>query len=209
MIRILLFEPNRAVSEGLTMMLNSVDGYNVVDSHTNLSSLETKIHVTMPDIILLAVDSMVVGINALRMCKRLNREIKAIILSDITDSSFIMETLRAGADGYLLKKTSPIKLLEHIREAHEGGAPMSPLISRQVLLTLSTATDNLLLDDSLTTREREVLKFLVTGSSYKSIADTLFISLDTVRSHIRNLYEKLEVNSKSEAVAKAINNKLV
>jgi DNA-binding NarL/FixJ family response regulator len=115
-----------------------------------------------------------------------------------------LEAIKAGADGYLLKKTPPARLLEAVQDVYEGGAPMTSSIARQVLqLFANKAPAKLPASYQLSEREKEVLSWLVNGYSYKMIAAKLFISLETVRTHIKNIYEKLQVNSKSEAVAKA------
>lgn len=210
MIRILLFEDNAQLSEGLCLLLNSVQEFEVTGSFRNLNTIEEQIRTHLPDIVLMDISfPSGNGINALRTIKRIAPKTKVIMLTGMADDVNVFESLRAGADGYILKKTSPIKLLEYVKEAYEGGAPMTPSIARQVLQTFSNAKVNKNDSDNLTYREKEVLKLLVDGQSYKLVASDLNISIDTVRSHIRNIYDKLQVNSKSEAVAKAIINKIV
>lgn len=210
MIRILIFEDNAQLSEGLTMLLNTVDDFQVAGCFKNLNTLEKEILVYSPDIVLMDISFPAgSGIDGLRQIKRINPSVKVLMLTGMADESSVFESLKSGADGYLLKKTSPVKLLESVREAYEGGAPMTPSIARQVLATFSanrTSKDSV---ENLTLREKEVLKLLVSGLSYKMVSSELNISIDTVRSHIRNIYEKLQVNSKSEAVAKAILNHIV
>ena len=119
-------------------------------------------------------------------------------------------SILAGASGYFLKNTSPARILEFIKETHEGGAPMSPSVATKVLKIVADKSVFTRPNDfNLSDREKEILSFLVEGMSYKMIADAGSISIDTVRSHIKNIYEKLPVHSKSEAVAKAIKSNIV
>jgi DNA-binding NarL/FixJ family response regulator len=210
MIKILLFEDNAQLGEGLTMLLNSVENYHVAGTFKNLNNLELEIKKHHPDIVLMDIGfPSGSGIDGLRRIKAIDKHAKVIMLTGLSDEEVVFEALKAGADGYLLKKTSPSKLLEFITEAFEGGAPMTPSIARLVLQAFSSVNISAPGIENLTAREKEVLKLLVNGQSYKMVAADLAISIDTVRSHIKSIYDKLEVNSKSEAVAKAIRNNLV
>jgi DNA-binding NarL/FixJ family response regulator len=210
MVKILLFEDNAKLAEGLSLLLSSVDDFQVAGSFKNLNTVEDEVRNHAPDIVLMDIGfPNGSGIDGLRRIKQVNRSIKVIMLTGMADDASVFESLKSGADGYILKKTAPLKLLEYIREASEGGAPMTPSIARQVLETFSVVNVTLPGVENLTAREKEVLKLLVNGMSYKLVGFELNISIDTVRSHIRNIYEKLEVNSKSEAVAKAILNNIV
>ena len=131
-----------------------------------------------------------------------------IMLTVYEDDAQIFNSLRAGASGYILKRTPLDQILEAIKDVQSGGAPMTPSIAKRVL-NFFNDTDNKLKEYNLTQRENEILNELVNGLSYKKIAETLFISLDTVRSHIKNIYQKLQVSSKSEAVVKALKEKLI
>jgi len=131
------------------------------------------------------------------------------MLTVFDDNKNVFEALKNGANGYVLKKTPPAKLLEYITEAASGGAPMTSSIATQVLKMFSEVQVPPGEDYNLSEREKEVLQHLVNGYSYKMIAAEMFIAIDTVRSHIKKIYEKLHVNSKSEAVAKAFKDKIV
>lgn len=131
------------------------------------------------------------------------------MLTVFDDNKNVFEAIRSGANGYVLKKTPPAKLLEYIEEAASGGAPMTASIATQVLKMFSQVSTTQNEDYNLSDREKQVLQLLVDGYSYKMIASEMFISIDTVRSHIKKIYEKLHVNSKSEAVAKAFKDKLL
>lgn len=210
LINILLFEDNTQLAEGLALLLNSEENYKVRGTFKNLNHLEHEVRAHNPDIVLMDIGfPMGSGIDGLRRIKAIDPNIKVIMLTGMADDESIFESLKSGADGYLLKKTSPVKLLDYIKEALEGGAPMTPSIARQVLQTFSTLNTTTPGIENLTPREKDVLRLLVNGQSYKMVAADLTISIDTVRTHIKSIYEKLEVNSKSEAVAKAIRNNIV
>jgi DNA-binding NarL/FixJ family response regulator len=146
------------------------------------------------------------GIDGISRAKKIKPELNILMLTVYEDSQSVFKALCAGACGYLVKKTPPTRLLEAIKDAFEGGAPMSSLIARQVitLFQQNVGQQNEDKDSQLSSREKEVLTSLADGNNYQSIADKLFISVDTVRHHIRNIYRKLHVHSQSEAVAKAI-----
>lgn len=210
MIKIVLFEDNPELAEGLSMLINSVDTFEVAGCHNNLENVEKIVTEVHPDIVLMDVGFPEGnGVDALKRIKRINLSTCVLMLTGKDDDNTIFESLKAGADGYLLKKTPPTKLLEYIREAHEGGAPMTPGIARRILQTFSMPMPGFKLQEDLTAREREVLRELVNGLSYKMISANLNIAIDTVRSHIKSIYYKLQVNSKSEAIIKAMKNNLV
>jgi DNA-binding NarL/FixJ family response regulator len=210
MIKILLFEDNAQLSDGLTLLLNTVEEYKVAGAFKSLGSVEKEIQLHQPDVVLMDIGfPSGNGIDGLRRIKRVDPRVKVIMLTGMDDEASIFEALKAGADGYVLKKTAPVKLLDYIREANEGGAPMTPSVARMVLETFAAPKSEYEGHEGLTSREKDVLKLLVRGMSYKLVSAELNISIDTVRSHIRNIYDKLQVNSKSEAVAKAILQKIV
>ncbi|MFQ5772086.1 MAG: response regulator, partial [bacterium] len=159
----------------------------------------------LPDVVLMDIGLPgMSGITGIQKIKEKLHDIDIIVLTIHGEQESVFEALCAGASGYLVKNNQPARLLEAIREAHEGGAPMSTEIARMVVNSFHTNHHS-----PLTVRETEVLTQLCTGKSYKMIADVLFISEETVRRHIKNIYKKLEVHSQSEAVAKAIKEKLV
>jgi DNA-binding NarL/FixJ family response regulator len=151
------------------------------------------------------------GIEGVVEAKKIKPEIDILMLTIYEDSEKVFDALCAGACGYLVKKTPPSKLLEAIKEVFEGGSPMSSQIARQVITAFKESKD--LKDDKeefeLSTREKEVINLLAGGNNYQQIADQLFISVDTVRHHIKNIYKKLHVHTQSEAVAKAIRKKII
>lgn len=209
MIRVTLFEDNGQLREGLAMLIGGTEGYEVTGTFRDCSNVAEDVAKTKPDVILLDIDMPGInGIEALKIIRQENTDVKVLMLTVFDDNKNIFEALKSGANGYILKKTQPAKLLEYITDAYHGGAPMTASVATQVLnmfSKLDSYTDN---QYNLTDREKEVLQFLVNGYSYKMIAADMYISIDTVRSHIKKVYEKLHVNSKSEAVAIAFRNKL-
>jgi DNA-binding NarL/FixJ family response regulator len=151
------------------------------------------------------------GIDGVKKAKQINPDLNVLMLTIYEESNVVFEALCAGACGYLVKKTPPARLLEAIREIHEGGSPMSSHIARQIISVFqkNKINNGHTSQYDLTQREKEVLTSLADGNNYQEIADKIFISVDTVRHHIRNIYKKLHVHSQSEAVAKAIRKGLI
>ena len=210
MIKVLLYEDNPQLREGLMMLINGSDGFEVVAAFKNCDNAPDEVNIYQPDVILMDIDMPGTnGIQGLKNIREVNDKVKILMLTVFDDNKNVFEAIKNGANGYLLKKTPPGKLLDFITEANSGGAPMSSSIATQVLRMFSDMNNTKGVDYALSDREKEVLQLLVNGYSYKMIASEMFIAIDTVRSHIKKIYEKLHVNSKSEAVAKAFKDKLV
>jgi DNA-binding NarL/FixJ family response regulator len=210
MIKILIYEDNPQLREGLSMLINGSDGFEVLAGYKNCNNVVDEVEAWKPDVILMDIDMPGVnGIDGLKLIRKVNTDVKILMLTVFDDNKNVFESLRAGANGYVLKKTPPARLLEYISEAASGGAPMTSSIATQVLKMFSEVKDTVYADYNLSEREKQVLQFLVNGYSYKMIAAEMFIAIDTVRSHIKKIYEKLHVNSKSEAVAKAFKDKII
>lgn len=212
MIKVVLYEDNPQLREGLTMLIDGSDGFHVLAAYKNCNNVAAEIEAWKPDVVLMDIDMPGTnGIEGLKLIRQTNLEVKVLMLTVFDDNKNVFEAIRNGANGYILKKTPPAKLLEYIQEAASGGAPMTSSIATQVLKMFSGISNSPEKSDAynLSEREQEVLQLLVNGYSYKMIAGEMFISIDTVRSHIKKIYEKLHVNSKSEAVAKAFKDKIV
>jgi DNA-binding NarL/FixJ family response regulator len=206
---ILLYEDNPILRDSIQSMLAL--NKNVLLAGAYESPLEIKKHLETynPDLLIMDIDMPGMnGIEAVTRVRSSNAEVPIIMLTVFDDNKHVFDAICAGASGYVLKKHISSRLFSAIDEALQGGAPMSPSIARMVLdaMQQKSAPAN---PYQLTPKEKEVLTSLSKGNSYKLIADQLGISIDTVRSHIRNIYEKLHVHSQTEAVSKAINEKLI
>lgn len=210
MIKVIIYEDNPQLREGLTMLINGSDGFEVSASFKNCNNVQSEIDIYRPDVILMDIDMPGTnGIEGLKRIRLINSEVKILMLTVFDDNKNIFEAISSGANGYVLKKTPPAKLLEYITEAQSGGAPMTSSIATQVLKMFSAIHTDKGEDYNLSEREKQVLSLLVNGYSYKMISSEMYIAIDTVRSHIKKIYEKLHVNSKSEAVAKAFKDKII
>jgi DNA-binding NarL/FixJ family response regulator len=210
MIKVLIYEDNPQLREGLTMLINGSDGFEVLSSFKNCNNVVEEVQAFKPDVILMDIDMPGVnGLEGLKLVREVDTNVKILMLTVFDDNKNVFQAISNGANGYILKKTPPGKLLEYIAEAQSGGAPMTSSIATQVLKMFSSMNNEKGEDYNLSDREKQVLQLLVDGYSYKMIAGEMFIAIDTVRSHIKKIYEKLHVNSKSEAVAKAFKDKIV
>ena len=210
MIKILLYEDNPQLREGLTMLLNGTTGFKVLAGFKNCNNVADEVEAFRPDVVLMDIDMPGTnGLQGLKLIRQRNTEVKVLMITVFDDNKNVFEALKSGANGYILKKTQPAKLLEYIQDVEGGGAPMTSSIAAQLLKMFSEIEVPASQDYNLSEREKTVLQFLVNGYSYKMIAAEMFIAIDTVRSHIKKIYEKLQVNSKSEAVAKAFKNRIV
>jgi len=210
MIKILIYEDNPQLREGLTMLIDGTEGFSVLAAYKNCDNVVNEVNAWKPDVILMDIDMPGTnGIDGLKKIREHNVDVKILMLTVFDDNKNVFQAISNGANGYILKKTPPSKLLEYIAEAQTGGAPMTASIATQVLKMFSSMNSEKGTDYNLSDREKQVLQLLVDGFSYKMIAAEMFIAIDTVRSHIKKIYEKLHVNSKSEAVAKAFKDKIV
>jgi DNA-binding NarL/FixJ family response regulator len=210
-IKVVIFEDNTNLRRGLTTLINGSNGFECAGAFGNCDNLLKNITDTKPDVVLMDIEMPGMnGIDAVKMLKPQFPEIKILMETIFEDDEKVFHSILSGAKGYILKNTPPSQILEAIREIHEGGAPMTPSIASKVLDMFKSGT-SFSKDETynLTEREREVLKYLVDGMSYKLVAEKCFVSLDTVGTHVKNIYKKLQVHSKSEAVGKAIKGKIV
>lgn len=209
-IRVAIVEDQKQTREGLSLIVGSSPGYRVVGAFASMEEALARLDWDPPDVVLL--DVKLPGMSGIEGVKRLHArspQLPILMLTVYDDNEKVFEAICSGACGYLLKDTKAERLLEAIREVRDGGAPMTPGIARKVVQMFHKVVPALDEDSRLSPRELDVLRLLCDGHSYKTAAAALEISLDTVRSHIRNIYEKLHVNSKSEAVTKALRSGLL
>lgn len=212
MIRVAIVEDNQTIREGLAALIHGTNGYSCKHIYSSCEKFLDDNEIMNFDVVLMDIGLPGInGIEGVKRAKIINPALNILMLTVYEESNVVYDALCAGACGYLVKKTPPTRLLEAIKEIYEGGSPMSSNIARQVITTFQKnkkfTSDNS--DYDLSQREKGVLNLLAEGSNYQEIADTLFISVDTVRHHIRNIYKKLHVHSQSEAVAKAIRKKII
>ncbi|RPE13880.1 DNA-binding response regulator [Chitinophaga lutea] len=207
-VNILVYEDNASLRESLANLLSLTEIYQVAGAWPDCALVKEQVAQLRPDVILMDIDMPGVnGISAVKQIRSFDQAVQIIMLTVFDDNNHVFEALCAGANGYLLKKYISDRLVPSIQEVLNGGAPMSPSIARMVITSMQQpGTGN---DYQLTNREKEILQSLSRGNSFKLIAADLGISLDTVRTHIKRIYDKLHVRSQIEAVSKAINEKLV
>ncbi|HRP33636.1 MAG TPA: response regulator transcription factor [Agriterribacter sp.] len=209
-VSIVIYEDNTTLRESLCSLLALTGEYNVIASYPDCSNVIKDIQDAHPDVILMDIDMPgISGIDAVKLIRTINREVQIIMLTVFDDNTHVFDAMYAGANGYLLKKYVSDKLIHAISEVLEGGAPMSPTIARMIISGMQENPKGPAKDYQLTQREKEILQLLAKGNSFKIIAAELFISIDTVRTHIKHIYDKLHVRSQGEAISKAINEKLV
>jgi DNA-binding NarL/FixJ family response regulator len=210
-IKVCLIEDHKQLRESLGLLIENTPGLELVGVFSNANNVEKDVARCAPDVVLLDIQMPgLSGIEAISIIKKAVPGIKIVMQTVFEDEDKIFASICAGASGYILKNTSPEKYIDAIRDAHGGGAPMTGMIAAKVLhMFRQQQPDDDRQETNLSEREKEILQHLVAGSSYKMIADQCNISYDTVRFHMKNIYGKLHVSSMTEAVAKAIKNKLV
>jgi DNA-binding NarL/FixJ family response regulator len=210
-IKVALFEDNKKLRESLEQLINSSKAMACTGAFADADKLIHKMQKANPDVVMMDINMPgTSGIEAVMMISENFPDVRILMQTVFDENDKIFAAICAGASGYMLKKTTPQKMLEAIQETYDGGAPMTPSVAVKVLQMFrlhSGIKQNEFID--LSEREKEILGLLVKGKSYKNIASSCFISIDTVSTHIRHIYEKLHVHSKSEAVAKAIFQKLI
>jgi DNA-binding NarL/FixJ family response regulator len=209
-IKVALYEDNETLRISLTHLLQSTDEFLWAGSFSNPIHILENCRNIKPDVILMDIDMPELnGIEATELIKANFPEINILIFTVFEDRDKLFKALQAGASGYLLKKSKIVEIIQAIHEIHHGGSPMTPAIARKVLEFFQQPKMSKTNDYALSEREYDILQCLVDGDSYKMIADHCCISMGTVRSHINNIYKKLHVNSKSEAVVKALTDKII
>lgn len=207
-IRVAIFEDNTLVREGMQAILNGSEGYTCCGVYSDANYLEQKIRSSQPDVVMMDIEMPgISGIEATSILHQQFPEVKVLIQTVFYDSDKIFSALCAGASGYILKNESPARQIEAVFEVFHGGAPMSSSIAKKTIQFFLQKNIILVspsnLDYELSEREKEILSLITKGNNYRSIAEKIFISYETVRTHVKHIYKKLHVASKAEAVLKA------
>jgi DNA-binding NarL/FixJ family response regulator len=210
-INVALFEDNIKLRESLKQLINAEEDLVCTGAFADANKLIPNMDKSNPDVVMMDINMPgLSGIEAVQIIREKYPQVHIMMQTVFEEDDKIFAAICAGASGYLLKKTAPHKIIEAIRETHMGGSPMTASVANKVLEMLRSKSKTAKYEFiELSAREKEILTLLVDGKSYKAIASLCFISIDTVSTHVRHIYEKLHVHSKSEAVAKAINQKLV
>ena len=209
-IGVVVYEDNSNLRESLCNLITFADNLLLLGNYARADDVINQVAELEPEVILMDIDMPGInGIEAVKKIRLFNQQVQIIMLTVFDDNHHVLEAICAGASGYLLKKHISDKLVDAISQVLQGEAPMSPGIARMVLQSMQQAIQPLANTYHLTQREKEILSNLSKGNSYKMIAADLVISIDTVRSHIKKIYEKLQVHSQVQAVAKAVNERLV
>ncbi len=210
MTTILLYDDNVSLRESLEKLVHFSNELLLLGSFGHVQNVKAQVEELQPDVILMDIDMPGLnGIEAVKQIRKFDQKVLIIMLTVFEDNVHVLDAIVAGASGYLLKKHISDKLMNAIKEVMEGGAPMSPGIARMVIESMQqkqAADSN---KYQLTQREKEILASLSKGNSFKMIGADLEISIDTVRTHIKRIYEKLQVHSQTEAVSKAVNERII
>jgi len=209
-IRVAIVEDRREIREGLATIISGTPGFRCTGAFRSMEEALDRIGQNVPDVVLndIGLPGMS-GIDGIRILKERYPDLVVLILTIYDDDDRIFEALCAGASGYLLKKTQPARLLESLREAVGGGAPMSPEVARRVIAIFRQFRPPDSTKCDLTPHEVRLLRLFVDGHNYKTAAAELGVTVHTISFHLRSIYDKLQVHSKSAAVAKALRNRLV
>lgn len=208
-IRLIIYEDNARLRQSMELLLGEGSGFVVAGAFSNCDKVIEQIKELEPQLVIMDIDMPGIGgVEGVKKIKTSFPEIKTVMYTVFDDDNRIFDCICAGADGYLLKNTSPVRLIQSLFELMEGGAPMSPFVAQKVFQHFRK-TSRAKEEFNLTEREKKILELLVKGNSYKMIADKSSVTIDTVKKHLQNIYHKLHVNCGTEAVAKALQHKIV
>lgn len=212
MIKVIVVEDIKPIRDGLSALIEGTPELTCIDSYDSCEDMLPNLELNNPDVILLDIQlNGMSGIEGIKEIRKVLPDVSIIMLTVYEDNKNIFEALMAGASGYLLKTTPPVQIIESIKDANEGGSPMNSSIANKVITLMRLTHSEMEKKESLemSERETEILQKISLGTGYKKIADELFISIHTVRYHIRNIYKKMQVHSQSEAVSIALRKGLI
>ncbi len=209
-LSVAIIEDHREFRDYLTALISGTEGFDCMGGFRSIEEALPRINARVPDVILLDIGLPGMnGIEGIKLFKEKYPEILLLTLTIHDDDERIFDALCAGASGYLLKKTQPAQLVASVKEAASGGAPMSPEVARRVIRLFRDIRPPERAEYNLTPHEVRILKLLVEGHNYKTAATKLGVQATTINFHLQNIYQKLQVHSKTEAVAKALRNRLI
>ncbi len=204
-INVCIVEDDSVIREGFALLINSTAGFRTIHTYSNCEEALQHLLDDDPDVILMDIELPGMnGIEGITKIKKIRPQTNIIVITVYENDDLVFKALCAGAGGYLTKNMPPSRLLDAIQEIQNGGAPMSTNVARMVVQSFQKNRNS-----PLTSRETEVLELLAKGKSYSTIADELFVDKETIRTHIKNIYWKLEVHSKAEAIEKATKERLI
>lgn len=209
-IKVVIFDDNDTLRDSITLLLGETKDLTLVGSYSHCLDVVQNLQDTQPDVVIMDIDMPGMnGIEGVKLIRKNCPSVQILMFTVFDDEEKVFAAVKSGAAGYILKNAEPSQLVQAIVEVYNGGAPMTPGIARKVLQQFQTFLPEEKTDYHLSNREKEVLALLVSGFSYKMISAKLDITYDTVRAHMKKIYEKLHVASMTEAVAKAINQNLL
>ena len=209
-VRVSIVDDDEQLREGLALIINATPGYQCVGRFGSVEEALERIASACPDVLLLDITLPgMPGSEGVRLLRQRCAGVEVLMLTIFDEQEKVFESICNGASGYLLKNMPPARLLDAIRDVVDGGAPMSPEIARKVIHLFQAARPAVRTDEHLTRREVTLLGLLAQGHSYQAAADSLEITVNTVRNYIRSIYDKLHVHSKSEAVSKALRSGII
>ncbi len=201
-IKVGIVEDDKQIRDGISSLINGSEGFECIHTFESSEDIISKVNSLNLDVILMDIHlDKISGIECIQILKKSGCKSQFIMFTSFEDTDSIVNALKSGAVGYLTKTTQPSKILDSLLDVYKGGSPMSSSVARKLVSTFNVVDDNVALE-KLSVREKEILEFLAKGFRYKEIADKLFLSTETVRTHIRNIYCKLQVNSRTDALNK-------
>ena len=206
---LIIFEDNTRLRQSMEILLNDEMNFHVAASYPDCDKADEAVENYNADLVVMDIDMPGIGgVEGVKKIKNIRPEVKVVMHTMFDDDSRIFDSICAGADGYLLKNTSPLQLVNALQEVMQGGAPMSPFVAQKVFQHFRQSKP-VSEEFNITSREKEILELLVKGNSYKMIANKSNVTIDTVKKHLQNIYHKLHVSCGTEAVAKALLHKIV